>query len=180
MKNGFKGPRTRIQFVGMSVAALAATFASSEAQAQSAQAEIDSTSFDGIVVTARRRSEDIQKVPIAITVVTPETLQSSNIQSVGDLQYLSPSLSSGSRSSRDALSLNIRGQGQSAAASQPGVILYLNEVPLPVNQQGETIGGPGLLFDLEHVEILKGPQGTLFGRNSVGGAILVSTAQPKD
>ena len=133
--------------------------------------------LEEIVVTARRREENIQKVPIAITVVSQQALQNNNVQTLGDLQYLVPSLSSSGQLNRDNLNVSIRGQG-SNSVSQPGVITYINEVPIPTDANGWLAGGPGLFFDLENLQVLKGPQGTLFGRNSVGGALLLQTARP--
>jgi iron complex outermembrane receptor protein len=138
----------------------------------------DEGKLDEILVTARRREENVQSVPIAITVVTEQTLRENNVLSVGDLQYLVPSMSgSYSDNGRTALDINIRGQGQSSNSAEPAVIAYLNEVPIP-DFNGNLAGGPGLLFDLENVQVLKGPQGTLFGKNSVGGALLLQTARP--
>jgi iron complex outermembrane recepter protein len=133
-----------------------------------------------VIVTARRREEKVQDVPIAISVVSQQALQQNNIQTLGDLQYLVPSLSASTYLSRDAINVSIRGQGSNTLTGLPGVVSYLNEVPLPVDKDGNLAGGPGTLFDLEEVQVLKGPQGTLFGRNSVGGALLLQSARPKD
>jgi iron complex outermembrane receptor protein len=134
--------------------------------------------LEEITVTARRRAENLQTVPIAVTVVTQQKLQDNNIQTIGDLQYLVPSMSAGAVSTRDAVNVLIRGQGANAFGGQPGVVSYLNEVPLPVDSLGSLAGGPGLFFDLQNVQVLKGPQGTLFGRNSTGGALLLESARP--
>jgi iron complex outermembrane receptor protein len=155
------------------------------ASAQATTATNPPTSTNGleeIVVTARRREEKLQTVPIAITVVGAQALQDNNIQTLGDLQYLVPSLSAGSGLDRNQLGVSIRGQGTNYAngvASLPAVVSYLNEVPIP-NVGPYLAGGPGLLFDLENVQVLKGPQGTLFGRNSVGGDLLLQSARPTD
>jgi iron complex outermembrane receptor protein len=131
-----------------------------------------------VIVTARRRTENVQTVPIAITVVTQQALTDNNVHTLGDLQALIPSLTSVTAFSRDSVNLSIRGQGTNSVSGQPGVIAYLNEVPVPTMIGGDLAGGPGFLFDLENVQALKGPQGTLFGRNSVGGALLLQSARP--
>lgn len=138
--------------------------------------------LDDILVTARRRSERAQSVPIAITTITPAVIKDNNIATVQDLQLLVPSLSvtTGNVGQRDSANVAIRGQGYGSIAGQPAVALYLNEVPLPTDRDGQQPGGPGLLFDLENVQVLKGPQGTLFGRNTSGGAVLLQTARPKN
>jgi iron complex outermembrane receptor protein len=136
------------------------------------------TGLEEIIVTARRRDENVQTVPIAITVISQQALQDNNVQTLADLQYLVPSMSSTSVYSRDAVNISIRGQETSGISSIPAVVSLLNEVPIPASSNGDLAGGPGLLFDLENVEVLKGPQGTLFGRNSIGGDLLLQTARP--
>jgi iron complex outermembrane receptor protein len=145
--------------------------------AQSQQDEM-TAKLDEVLVTARRRQEDIQVVPIAITAISQDAITNNNMQSLGDLQYLVPSLTVTPSLSRDDLSISIRGQGLNSISGLPGVVAYLNEVPIPGDKNGALASGPGLLFDLQNVQVLKGPQGTLFGRNSVGGALLLETARP--
>jgi iron complex outermembrane receptor protein len=137
----------------------------------------NSGALDEVIVTARRKEENLQSVPIAITALSQAQLNQNNIESVQDLQYYVPSLSeTGQR--RDAMALSIRGQGSSGYSSLPGVLIYLNEVPTPVDDLGQSFTGPGTLFDLENVQVLKGPQGTLFGRNAIGGAVLLQSKRP--
>jgi iron complex outermembrane receptor protein len=134
--------------------------------------------IEEVVVTARRREEKIQTVPLSITAFTQSQLSDQRIQSLGGLQFNVPSLAfrSVGRDSNDIVSL----RGLS------GVITYLNEVPLGGVATAGTGGGsgpgggagPGVLYDLDNVEVLKGPQGTLFGRNTTGGAILLQTKKP--
>ena len=145
---------------------------------KSAPTQDNSGRLEDIIVTARRREENLQTVPIAITAVSQQTLQENNVQTLGDLQYLVPSMATHSLFVRDGVNVDIRGEGSSFTAGLPSVVAYLNEVPIPANLQGELAGGPGLFFDLENVQVLKGPQGTLFGQNSTGGAILLQTARP--
>lgn len=148
--------------------ALAQDAAQSSAPAEASAAP----SLQEIVVTARRRAENLQKVPIAVSVLSGAELSRQNIVSPVDLSAHVPSLSVFNSSvMRDSAIYSIRGQGQAFGGSEPAVITYVAEVP--------TITvGPGYLFDLENVQVLKGPQGTLFGRNTTGGAVLLQPTKP--
>ena len=131
------------------------------------------------MVTAERRSENIQNVPIAVTAFTADSLQSRNLVDIHALGNLSPgvNLDSGAPFSgdRSVLSASIRGVGQDDFAFnlQPAVGVYLDGVYL-----ARTIGANQNLLDVDRVEILKGPQGTLFGANTEGGAISIVTHTP--
>ena len=132
-----------------------------------------------IVVTAERRAENIQNVPIAVTAFTADALQSRNLGNVQTLGALSPgvNLDAGAPFSgdRSVLSASIRGIGQDDFAFNlnPAVGVYLDGVYL-----ARTIGANQNLLDVDRVEILKGPQGTLFGANTEGGAISIVTHTP--
>ena len=142
-----------------------------------------SSKFDTIIVNARRREESLQDVPVAITAKSQEELDLFNIESLGDLQYFTPSFQL-TGPYRDQPLPTIRGQGGFTPGGIPSVILYLNEVPSATSVQagspGGVLGGNDLLYDLENVQVLKGPQGTLFGRNTTGGAILVQSRRPDE
>ncbi|HEY4545220.1 MAG TPA: TonB-dependent receptor [Pedomonas sp.] len=134
--------------------------------------------LDEIVVTARRREEALQTVPIAVQAFTGEALAQRNIQDATDLQRMAVSLTT-YQQARDEVTLSIRGMSSSGASAQgqnPRVTAYFAEVPL----QTADSGGPGRFFDLQNVQVLKGPQGTLFGRNSTGGAVLFEPQRPTD
>jgi len=132
-----------------------------------------------IVVTAQKREQNIQEVPIAISAFTAEALQSKGVGDIGALTRLTPNvnLDTGSPFSGDTsvLSASIRGIGQDDFAFNldPGVGVYLDGVYL-----ARTIGANQNLLDIDRIEILKGPQGTLFGRNTIGGAISIVTHTP--
>src|SRR5262245_53933581 len=132
-----------------------------------------------VVVTAQKREQNIQNVPIAITAFTADTLQSKGIGDIHALSNLTPNvnLDSGAPFSGDSsvLSASIRGIGQDDFAFNlnPGVGVYLDGVYL-----ARTIGSNLSLLDVDRVEILKGPQGTLFGANTIGGAISIVTHTP--
>ena len=132
-----------------------------------------------VVVTAQRREEKLQDVPIAVTAFSSETLRNRALGDIHALSNLTPSvnLDAGAPFSGDksVLSASIRGIGQDDFAFNlnPGVGVYLDGVYL-----ARTIGANLSLLDVDRVEILKGPQGTLFGANTIGGAISVVTHTP--
>lgn len=130
--------------------------------------------IEEIIVTARRRQESQQKVPIAITSFTQKELTQRNIKTDADL--LRGVTSVGVFGFRDSSYISIRGQ-----AGRGAVVTYLNEVPIPESTDGFSgvgVGGPAVYYDMESVQVLKGPQGTLFGRNTTGGAVLYQTKAP--
>lgn len=125
-----------------------------------------------IIVTARRSSERLQDVPVAVTAFGSEALTERRISTESDLQFATPGLTVRSAVSSNQINYAIRGQSIDAFSfSSPAVTAYLNEVPT-----GGTSGTA--LFDLESIQVLKGPQGTLFGRNATGGAVLYASAKP--
>lgn len=160
----------------------AAAFWAKAASAQEAETAANAnTGIDEIIVTAQKRAENVQDVPIAITAVTAQALQDQNISSVADLSKLAPNVQLDSSapifSSSQILTGFIRGIGQNDVSSslEPGVGIYLDGVIL-----ARSTGANVDLLDVERIEVLKGPQGTLFGRNTIGGAISVVTRDPAD
>ncbi|MGD9810302.1 MAG: TonB-dependent receptor [Sphingobium sp.] len=155
----------------------------SAAQAQNAsvvaadqQAEATPPVVEGgeIVVTANKREQSINKVGLAITAVSGDTLRSQNIVSLADIATTVPGLSyTPSATSTPVYTLRGVGFYETTLAAYPTVSVYVDQIPLPF---------PALTthsnFDLERVEVLKGPQGTLFGQNSTGGAINFIAAKP--
>ena len=127
--------------------------------------------LDEIVVTARRKEENQQTVPVTVDSIKPETLEARGNVSVLDLQELVPGLMANSDISRDDVTFSIRGQTQTGGTLFPAVITYFSEVPLGSVSSGE-------FYDLENIQVLKGPQGTLFGRVTDGGAILLTPVKP--
>jgi iron complex outermembrane recepter protein len=146
-----------------------------------AQEAADVTAGD-IVVTARRMEERLQDVPISITVFTPEQISNQNIVNSTDLAIYTPSLAVNSRFGPEKASFAIRGFTQELN-TQPTVAVYFADVVAPRLSSNITSGngaGVGSMFDLQNVQVLKGPQGTLFGRNTTGGAILLVPRRPTD
>lgn len=128
-----------------------------------------------IVVTAQRVSERLQDVPLAVTALSAATLANKNVTDITRLQDLAPGLQVG-RSGSDARA-NIRGINTEAigANSDPRIAFYVDDV-----YQSRTSQALAAFVDLERVEIQRGPQGTLYGRNSFGGNIALYSATPKD
>jgi iron complex outermembrane receptor protein len=166
---------TLIVGVGLCTLALPVPFVFAQDSSTNAAAR---NAMEEIVVSAQRRDEMQQSVPAAITAISGSDIESKRIQTGQDLQMFVPSLSISTNGSRDGNIYNLRGQGTTLSAG-PGVVVYFNEVPLPFNNTTATNGGgPGLYFDLQNLQVLKGPQGTLFGRNTTGGAILLQPNEP--
>jgi iron complex outermembrane receptor protein len=134
-----------------------------------------------IIVTARRVEERLQDVPISITVFNQEQLNRNNVTNAVDLANITPSLSVNNNFGNENASFAIRGFVQDAGTA-PSVGTYFADVVAPRGPtQGTQAGdsaGPGSFFDLQNVQVLKGPQGTLFGRNTTGGAILLVPEKP--
>ncbi|MCW1384892.1 TonB-dependent receptor plug domain-containing protein [Novosphingobium sp. KCTC 2891] len=127
-----------------------------------------------ILVTARRVSESLSKVPVAVSALGAEQLTARAVLAESDLQRGFPGLTVRSGQTNNLFNFSIRGQSIDLfSGSQPGVLPYYNEVQL---SSFSTSG----FFDLQSIQVLKGPQGTLFGRNATGGAVLFSTAKPTD
>jgi len=163
------------RLLGTAAAILAAWTASSpqQAAAQEAQASAGSGSLtlEEVVVTARRKEERLQSVPIAVTAFTAADLQAHQITDQYHLAETVPSLVVYDGGVRNNANFAIRGQSSNFNGSA-GVLTYFDEVP-------SAISSVGSYYDLENVQILKGPQGTLFGGTSTGGAMLFETAKPK-
>jgi iron complex outermembrane receptor protein len=134
----------------------------------------DDAELSEVVVTAQRRSQNLQDVPVSIAVFTPQQLADFRIKQAGDLADYTPGLYVSTSQFGDPV-FSLRGVGMNNANTNqnPAVTEYINEVALP------SVGLLGFdLFDLERVEVLKGPQGDLYGRNTTGGAINFITALP--
>ena len=149
------------------------TASSFAAQDDSGAATQTTAAIGEVVVTARRRAEDVSKVPISISAFSGATLDKKGVTNVADLVKITPGLNISAGAIKSNPFVTIRGQSRGVTGNiNPGVIAYLNEVPLPT--QGSLIP----TYDMDNMQVLKGPQGTLFGRNSIGGAVLTYTKEP--
>ena len=164
---------------GALLAASALTFVAAPAFAQGA--DEDELGND-IIVTAQRMEERLQDVPISITVLDSTALANNNITSAKDIATYTPSLVTNNRYGADNTTWTIRGFTQEQRTTAT-VGTYFADVVAPRGSgatQGGDGAGPGAMFDLANVQVLNGPQGTLFGRNSTGGAVLLVPNKPTD
>jgi len=172
---------------GMSAALILSTSVFAVVAAQAAQAEPaaehgaafpasaePAAETDEIIVTAQKRAERLSDVPMSITAASGEQLDKRGVSDVADLAKIAPGLTF-QPSDYGSPVFTIRGIGfkDISVAVAPAVSVYVDQVPLPYSSMT-----PGAALDLERVEILKGPQGTLFGQNSTGGAINFIAAKP--
>lgn len=169
--------RNTVQYTALSLAiafGLAAPSVSaqdaSSADASSQQAPANApTTLDSVTVTARKREETLQDVPVAVTAFTPEVLDKLNVRDIGDVARQVPNTQIyAARGSTSTATAYIRGIGQSDPlwGVDPGVGIYLDDVYI-ARPQGALLD----VFDVGRIEVLRGPQGTLYGKNTIGGAI---------
>jgi iron complex outermembrane recepter protein len=156
------------------------TMNGNSASSESEKAKLKEMMLEEIIVTARRREENINSVPVAITALSGDDLRRKNVETAQDLQNYVPSLSvSSTGPTRDDYTFAIRGMGPTGGSGPgavlggggTGVVAYFAEVPT-------SAAGPGLFYDLENVQVAAGPQGTLFGKNTTGGVILFVPRKP--
>ena len=146
--------------------------APSDNAAEQAQPADDARQVGDIVVTAQRRAENLQRVPIVITAVDNEQLVRAGVTSLPTLGTIAPGLNART-SGGGVFQPSIRGIGTSSNVVENPVALYIDGVYLPNQNEGNQE-----LPDVEQVAVLKGPQGTLFGRNATGGVIQITTRRP--
>src|SRR6266581_1673249 len=146
-----------------------------------APARAEDTGLTEIIVTARRIEERLQDVPISIQVFNQQQLRDRNVVNAQDLAAYTPSMSANTNFGSENSSFAIRGFVQDIGTA-PSVGVYFGDVVAPRGaSNGLPTGdgaGPGSFFDLQNVQVLKGPQGTLFGRNTTGGAVLLVPQKP--
>ncbi|MFM6854300.1 MAG: TonB-dependent receptor plug domain-containing protein, partial [Sphingopyxis sp.] len=166
--------------IALAIAGLSAS-AQAQAQAQAgtaqdAQGAQDAGGLGDIVVTATRRSENLQDVPVAISAISSEALQNAGVFETSDLNHSMPNLQVSSPYGQQQPNFSLRGIGvgteyNANAASPVGV--YVDEV-----YQSFRSSHGQQLYDLQQIEVVRGPQGTLYGRNTTGGAINFITRKP--
>lgn len=130
--------------------------------------------IEEVLVTARRKEERLQDVPVAVASFGAQQIKEQKIQTESDLQLVTPGLTVRQTGSSNQISFSLRGQSIDAfSQSPPSVANYLNDI---------LVSGFGVssFVDIESIQVLKGPQGTLFGRNSTGGAVLYQTTKPSN
>ena len=164
------------------LALAAASFSVVSSGSASAQAGEEADNGDAgenvIIVTARKQEEDVQDVPIAITAFSGETFQDAGLVEFTDVAKLTPNFDARPNATAQNLvaDLNIRGQTSAffTVNSDQAVGIIVNGAPIT---RGTSLFSN--LFDVEQIEVLKGPQGTLFGKNTIGGVVSVTTTAPK-
>lgn len=180
MSNRFHSPHRALMTSALGALALGALSGQASAQSVQPPADAEASGPAEIIVSARRREESLQETPVAVTVFSGEALEDRQITQTQDLERFTPSLQfkpAGQLSGNSAAAVVfIRGVGQldPTAAVDPGVGVYIDDVYV-----GRSVGGTIELGDIASVQVLRGPQGTLFGRNTIGGAILVKTREPE-
>jgi outer membrane receptor protein involved in Fe transport len=162
----FKYSRLKASVLSLSLLLLAYPVHSQESSA---------SLIEEIIVTSQRTEESLQDVPIAVTALTSSMLEDMQIEGGSDLQLVTPSLSF-QGSDATGGTFNIRGITNLAvsATAESGVEIHVNDLPV-----GSTTMQDGDFLDMERIEVLRGPQGTLYGKNSVGGVINLITARPQ-
>lgn len=161
--------------LGVSVATLG--FATQGFAADAASSANEPSVVQTLVVTAQRREEAIQDVPIAVSAFSADSLKTQQISGGQDLLKAIPNVNF-AHSNFGGYNFQIRGigtKGTGSTSGDAGIGVHENDVPLVSNNLGDAD-----FFDVERVEVLRGPQGTLYGRNATGGAVNVLTNKPKD
>ena len=160
---------------------LSASVRSQQQQVSAADAPATSGGLEEIVGTAQRRTERAQDVPISISAFSSEQMDTQGVRSVDDIARLTPGITFQRTDARNGSisSISIRGIASSAGASTTGV--YIDDTPIQVRSLGAgatAFNAFPQVFDLDRVEVLRGPQGTLFGAGSEGGTVRFITPQP--
>ncbi|MFC5345551.1 TonB-dependent receptor [Brevundimonas staleyi] len=159
----------------LGAASLAALSTATGVQAQEAvPTQAGETRLDEIVVTARRRAESLQDVPVAVSAFSEERLSDLQADDISGIQYSVPNLYLDRGDGANAV-VYLRGVGQndSLAFADPGVGIYVDDVFIARSQAAFLE-----LFDVDRIEVLRGPQGTLYGRNTIGGAVKFVSSPP--
>lgn len=172
-------PRSRPQPLSMQLAITlallggAGTVTMQTAIAQTPSDEAAVGSLEEVIVTAEKRSASEQKTPISMTVFSQEALQSNGVGSLDDLTSIAPSVSFGRASNASIVTIRGVSSRDTTEIGDPAVAVSIDGAYFQ-----RAIGMSDATFDLERVEVLRGPQGTLYGRNATGGAINFITAKP--
>jgi iron complex outermembrane receptor protein len=131
------------------------------------------TLIEDIVVTARRTDERAQTVPVSLIALSTQDLAERQVKTVGDLTNQTPGLRFVAQGGSGNQNVVLRGLARAPTGDSPGAVtLYFGDIPIYF------LGSDIATYDLQNIQVLKGPQGTLFGRNSIGGAILMTPAKP--
>lgn len=149
--------------------------AGSSALAQQPEGVSRTKMLEEVVVTAQKRVESAQDVPIAVSALNEDALRQSGFDGVADLSFMVPSLQFGNFGPVSFLNIRGIGSADNFAGSDPGVAMHIDGVYI-----GRPVGALFNAFDTERVEVLRGPQGTLYGRNATGGSVNLITNKPSE
>src|SRR5882724_10710707 len=161
---------------GMAIAAGASAQSASSSAAGTAatQGSAASGGLEEVTVTAQRREENLQKTPLAVVAISGEQLARAGVKEAQDLNKLVPGLKIGQTGTMTQFFVNGVGSGVANAYGDPTIAFNVDGVYI-----GRPTGVNGVFYDLSRVEVLKGPQGTLYGRNAAAGAVNVITNRPE-
>ncbi|TFW21255.1 TonB-dependent receptor [Massilia arenosa] len=186
MKSSFpKGRSLSATPIRLAVVALVAGMGSAHAQTDTAtqnqnapaqQQSANSTVIPEVVVTATKRSTSLQRTPVAITALNAAALEDAHVQTILDAVNLVPSFQATGQGDHGVITMTLRGIGNDSAKTEyadPEVAMFVDGIYTPRPE-----GATALLFDLDAIEVLRGPQGTLWGRNSTVGAVNMQTVKP--
>ncbi|BFT28901.1 TonB-dependent receptor [Alteromonas sp. D210916BOD_24] len=161
--------------------ALSSGYALAQEEQDAEQKSKANLALEQITVTARKVTENLQETPVSVTSFNGDALERRQITGSDDIGKITPNLQFSNNAplagNNNSSIIFIRGVGQISprANTDPGVGLYIDDVYM-----GQSVGGTMELRDIESVQVLRGPQGTLFGRNTIGGAVLINTQDPGD
>jgi len=173
--------RLRLGGAASSLALLMAACSAAPAWSQTPPADTGANSggLDDIVVTARRREEKLQNVPIAVTALNSAAIEARGFQQITNVEQSAPNLQStpGTGGKSGSFSMFIRGVGEYdfIVTSDPAVALYIDGVYV-----ARSFGANTQMLGIDRIEVLRGPQGSLFGKNTIGGAVSITTRKPGD
>jgi iron complex outermembrane recepter protein len=175
VKNSLSNRRSIVEFTAVVSLLAMPALTSAQGRSESATAQARSQeALDEVVVTARRREESGQSVPITINSLSAEALTSASVRGLTDVTQLVPGFRATPVGPDINTDFTMRGLARSPGGDgSPAVVTYFAEVPL--SQDGTLVPA----YDLANLQVLKGPQGTLFGRNAIGGAVLITPQPPQ-
>ncbi|MFZ6750902.1 TonB-dependent receptor [Undibacterium sp. Ren11W] len=167
--------------IQLAILTLIASIHTAHAQEQSpAQAQVkatgESATIAEVFVTGTKRATSLQRTPVAITALNAAALEDAHVQTIQDVVNLVPGFSATAQGDHGVITMTMRGVGNDSAKTEyadPEVATFINGIYSPRPE-----GATALLFDLEGIEVLRGPQGTLWGRNATVGAVNMQTARP--
>jgi iron complex outermembrane receptor protein len=167
--------RARVSVTALAIVWAAQAHAADQAATEAQAAPVEQEDSQVIIVTAQKREQAIQDIPASVSSLGTEALEQRGIRDVQALQFQTPSIQSGNSVGITQISIRGVGMNVTTPTTQPGVGVYVDGV----YQTRTALGGLSQL-DLARVEVLRGPQGTLYGRNATGGAVNFITASPSN